>query len=70
MEDTIPLLRDSTGKELVEKMCREADVPFGVFTMLVKAALESQGKRTNHHLNRKIDQIIDDLMVENTEGKS
>lgn len=70
MDETIPLLKDNTGKELVERMCREADVSFDVFIGLVQAALESQGKPTNYHLNKRIDQIIDDLLMENGEDET
>jgi len=57
--DTIALLKDIDRKQLVEKMCSEADIPYTVLCELLTAALETQGNSTRHRLNQKIEQIIE-----------
>lgn len=57
--ETIALLKNQEGKQLVEEMCEEANVPYAVLCELLTAALEHQGKSTRHRLNQKIEQIID-----------
>ena len=63
MMDTIALLKDIDRKQLVEKMCEEANIPYTVLCELLTAALETQGNSTRHRLNQKIEQIIEPHVV-------
>ena len=63
-QNIVVLLKSDNGRELVQRICRDAGIDMTVIEELVKAQVNEIGKTTQHGLFAEFDRIFDDVIAE------